>query len=89
MRTDVSTTDRIGNGSVAGFIATLVLSALHEPVTLVTESVGARTPIAGLLFHFFVGTLLWGGAFGSVLAITSAMSATLAEDENHFSPFRM
>src|SRR3979490_2771573 len=29
---------------------------------------------------------LWRGAFGSVLAITSAMSATLADDENHFSP---
>ena len=60
----ISATDRIGNGVVAGFIATLMLSALHEPVTLVTESVGVRTPVAGLLFHFFVGTLLWGGAFG-------------------------
>jgi hypothetical protein len=66
MRTDVSVTDRIGNGIVAGFIATLVLSALHEPVTLVADSVGVHTPITGLLFHFFVGTLLWGGAFGFV-----------------------
>ena len=40
MRTDVSIIDRIGNGIVAGFIATLMLSALHEPVTLVTGSVG-------------------------------------------------
>src|ERR1700676_2297173 len=32
---------------------------------------------------------LWRGASGSVLAITSAMSATLADDENHFSPLRM
>ena len=64
MRTDVSITDRIGNGIVAGFIATLMLSALHEPVALVTESVGVRAPVAGLLFHFFVGTLLWGSAFG-------------------------
>ena len=23
-----------------------------------------RTPVARLLFHFFVGTLLWGGLFG-------------------------
>lgn len=65
-RTDVSTTDRIGNGIVAGFIATLMLSALHEPVTLVTEAVGVRAPVAGLLFHFFVGTLLWGSVFGIV-----------------------
>ena len=64
VRTDISVTDRIGNGIVAGFIATLVMSALHEPVTVVTEAVGVRAPVAGLLFHFFVGTLLWGSAFG-------------------------
>jgi hypothetical protein len=64
MRTDVSGTDRIGNGIVAGFIATLALSVLHEPVALVTEAVGVHAPVAGWLFHFFVGTLLWGGAFG-------------------------
>jgi hypothetical protein len=63
-RTGISVPDRIGNGIVAGFIATLVMSALHEPVTLVTEAVGVRTPVAGLLFHFFVGALLWGSAFG-------------------------
>jgi hypothetical protein len=60
----ISATDRIGNGIVAGFVATLILSGLHEPLTLVTEAVGVRAPVAGLLFHFFVGTLLWGGAFG-------------------------
>jgi hypothetical protein len=64
MRTHVSIADRIGNGIVAGFIATLVLSALHEPITLVTSAVGVRAPVTGLLFHFFVGTLLWGSAFG-------------------------
>src|SRR3954467_12899240 len=64
MRTDVSITDRIGNGIVGGFVATLVLSALHEPVTVLTAAVGVRAPVAGLLFHFFVGTLLWGSAFG-------------------------
>ena len=63
MRTDISITDRIGNGIVAGFIATFVMSALHEPVALVTAAVGMRAPV-GLLFHFFVGTLLWGGVFG-------------------------
>jgi len=65
-RTDISLADRIGNGLVAGFIATLVMSALHEPVTLVTEAVGVHKPITGLLFHFFVGTLLWGSVFGFV-----------------------
>ena len=64
MRTDVSGTDRIGNGIVAGFIATLVVAGLHEAVSLLTESVGMPTPALGWLFHFFVGTLLWGGTFG-------------------------
>jgi hypothetical protein len=63
MRTDVSITDRVGNGIVAGFIATFVMSALHEPMALVTAAVGMHAP-AGLLFHFFVGTLLWGSLFG-------------------------
>ena len=63
MRTDVSITDRIGNGIVAGFIATFVMSALHEPMALVTAAVGMHAP-AGFLFHFFVGTLLWGSLFG-------------------------
>jgi hypothetical protein len=66
MRAHVSITDRIGNGIVAGFIATLVVSALHEPITVLTAAVGGRAPVTGLLFHFFVGTLLWGSAFGFV-----------------------
>lgn len=64
MRTDVSGTDRIGNGIVAGFIATLAVAGLHEAVSLLTETVGVHTQALGLLFHFFVGTLLWGAAFG-------------------------
>ena len=64
MRTDVSIADRIGNGIVAGFIATLVLSALHEPMSVLTSAVGVGAPVTSLLFHFFVGTLLWGSAFG-------------------------
>jgi hypothetical protein len=64
MRTGISGTDRIGNGIVAGFIATLGVAGLHEAVSLLTETIGVRTQALGLLFHFFVGTLLWGGAFG-------------------------
>jgi hypothetical protein len=64
MRHDVSAMDRIGNGIVAGFIATLALSVLHEAVELLTDAVGVDAPAVGWVFHFFVGTLLWGGAFG-------------------------
>ena len=64
MRTDISAVDRIGNGIVAGFIATVAMSVLHEAVEFLTEAVGAPNPALGWVFHFFVGTLLWGGAFG-------------------------
>jgi hypothetical protein len=64
VRTDISITDRIGNGVVAGFIATFAMSVLHEPVALLTQAIGMRAPPVGLLFHFFVGTLLWGSVFG-------------------------
>ena len=50
MRTDISITDRIGNGIVAGFIATLVMSALHEPVALVTAAVGMHAPAPACCF---------------------------------------
>jgi hypothetical protein len=46
MRTDVSIADRLGNGLVAGFIATAVLSALHEPLSLLTAAVGVRAPVS-------------------------------------------
>ena len=50
VRTDISIPDRIGNGIVAGFIATLVMSALHEPVTLITAA-------SGLFIIFLVACL--------------------------------
>jgi hypothetical protein len=64
VQTDISIIDRVGNGIVAGFIATLALSALHETVSLLTAALGLRTPTTGWLFHFFVGTFLWGALFG-------------------------
>ena len=56
--------DSIGRGMIAGFIATFSLSVLHDAIMVVTSALGVRSPAVGLLFHFFVGTLLWGGAFG-------------------------
>jgi hypothetical protein len=60
----ISATDRIGTGGVAGVFATLALSVVHEPVMSVAVAVGADAPVTAWLFHFFVGTLLWGGLFG-------------------------
>jgi len=64
MRTDVSSIDRIGNGVIAGFIATLILSALHEPVMLVTQAVGHSGSGRRVAFSFFcrhaaVGLRVW------------------------------
>ncbi len=56
--------DTIGRGIVAGFIATLALSLLYEPIELLADTAGTASPAIGLLFHFFVGTLIWGSLFG-------------------------
>jgi hypothetical protein len=56
--------DTIGRGIVAGFIATLALSLFHEPLQLLAATTGTASPAVGLLFHFFVGTLIWGSLFG-------------------------
>lgn len=56
--------DTIGRGLVAGFIATLVVSLLHDPIQLVATSAGTASPAVGWLFHMFVGTLVWGSLFG-------------------------
>jgi hypothetical protein len=56
--------DTIGRGIVAGFIATLALSLFHEPIQLLAVTAGTASPMVGLLFHFFVGTLIWGSLFG-------------------------
>jgi hypothetical protein len=56
--------DTIGRGIVAGFIATVALSLFHEPIQLLAATAGTASPAVGLLFHFFVGTLIWGSLFG-------------------------
>jgi hypothetical protein len=53
--------DPFGRGIVAGFAATLVVSLIHDPIAMVLV---APTAGIGWLFHFFVGSLIWGGGFG-------------------------
>lgn len=62
-------------GRIAGFIATIVLSALMlvkaqmgmmpelNPIKMLTDMVGASTPAAGWVMHFLIGTVLWGTLF--------------------------
>src|SRR5258708_25755113 len=55
---------RSAKGVVAGSMPAFALWVLHEPVALLTQAIGMRAPPVGLLFHFFVGTMLWGSVFG-------------------------
>jgi flagellar biosynthesis protein FliR len=62
-------------GMIAGFIATLVLSALMlmkqqmgvmpqlNPVEMLTKMAGGSTPAVGWTIHFLIGTVLWGTTF--------------------------
>ena len=62
-------------GIVAGFVATVVLSALMlmkqmmglmpqlNPIEMLTTMAGASTPAVGWVMHFLLGTVLWGLLF--------------------------
>lgn len=56
--------DSIGQGVIAGFVATFAMSMLHDPIAVLTAAIGVQSPAVGWLFHFFVGTVLWGSGFG-------------------------
>ena len=58
--------DRVGKGFIAGFIASLALSWLMDPVTLVIRSTWNSPPVVWFLLHFFVGTMVWGAGFGLI-----------------------
>jgi hypothetical protein len=65
-------------GMIAGFVATIVLSALMlmkakmglmpqlNPIKMMTTMMGASTPAAGWIAHFLIGTVLWGLLFAWV-----------------------
>ena len=62
----------LGKGIAAGFVATIVLSAVMlikqamglmpqlNPIEMITQMAGAGTPLVGWIAHFFIGTILWG-----------------------------
>lgn len=62
-------------GMVAGFVATIVLSALMvmkaqmglmpelNPIKMMSDMAGASTPAPGWIMHFMIGTVLWGTLF--------------------------
>lgn len=62
----------IGTGIAAGFVATIVLSIIMvvkqmmglmpqlNPVEMITQNMGAKTPLVGWSAHFLIGTVVWG-----------------------------
>lgn len=71
--------NRFGNGMVAGFVATVVLSVLMlikgamgfmphlNVIVMLSNMIGApNAPIAGWVAHFAIGTVAWGLLFGAL-----------------------
>ncbi len=55
--------DRIGRGVIAGFLATLILSAAVDPMTTVARTADVLSTTFGWMLHFVVGSLVWGASF--------------------------
>ncbi|HEX2215367.1 MAG TPA: DUF6789 family protein [Xanthobacteraceae bacterium] len=58
--------DVIGRGIIAGFLATLLLSGVFDPVATVARTADVLPPMFGWLLHLLVGSLIWGVAFALV-----------------------
>lgn len=69
------TVSNIWKGMIAGFIATVVLSALMimkstmglmpelNVIAMLSKMMGTASPATGWVAHFFIGTVIWGGLF--------------------------
>ena len=58
--------DIIGRGIIAGFLATLALSAVFDPIAWLARWGDVLPPTFGWLLHFMVGSFLWGAVFAIV-----------------------
>ena len=68
----------IGRSIVAGFVATVVLSAMMlmkqsmavmpelDPIGMITSMAGASSPAIGWIGHFVIGSVFWGIGFAIV-----------------------
>ncbi len=72
---ETSMTSNLWKGIVAGFVATVALSALFlvkstmgvmpelDVIAMLTKMMGASSPIAGWVAHFMIGAIIFGAAF--------------------------
>ena len=68
----------IARGIAAGFVATVVLSAMMlmkhsmglmpelDPIAMMTTMAGASSPVVGWIAHFVIGSIFWGVGFAVV-----------------------
>jgi uncharacterized membrane protein YagU involved in acid resistance len=68
----------IGTGIAAGFVATVVLSAMMllkrsmglmpelDPIAMIAAVAGASSPAVGWIAHFVIGSIFWGVGFAIV-----------------------
>ena len=68
----------IGTAIAAGFVATVVLSAMMllkrsmglmpelDPIAMLTSMAGASSPALGWIAHFVIGSIFWGVGFAIV-----------------------
>lgn len=81
-----STGRHVSKGLIAGFTATVVMSAMMlmkqsmgimpqlNPIAMLTEMAGASTPVVGWVLHFMIGTVMWGILFALLASrLTGAM----------------
>ena len=55
--------DTLGRGIIAGFMATLILSVLIEPMTTIARMAEVLPRAFAPILHFFVGSFVWGAGF--------------------------
>jgi hypothetical protein len=55
--------DIVGRGIIAGFLATLALSAVLDPMMTAARMADVLPPTFGWVLHFFVGSFIWGAGF--------------------------
>ena len=58
--------DVIGRGIIAGFLATLALSAMFHPLVTLARVSDVLPATFGWILHFLVGSLLWGVSFALI-----------------------
>ena len=58
--------DGIGRGVIAGFLATLLLSAIFDPMATLARMADVLPPTFAWALHFTVGSLIWGAGFALV-----------------------